>query len=149
MVQYDNHWPEHLRVAFHVLPIVAAVGALELRLFTDATKRKLPLYPLLDVQVRNVYGYDADETTIIQTFEESQGPLLTVPNGINPARNLRGDLDAVNSDTSRVEEFSQRVINSFSMSGDTGCVRCSTCQVQPTQLSPGAVLECRGWIKVD
>ena len=32
MVQYDNHWPEHLRVAFHVLPIVAAVGALELRL---------------------------------------------------------------------------------------------------------------------
>ena len=136
MVQYDNHWPEHLRVAFHVLPIVAAVGALELRLFTDATKRKLPLYPLLDVQVRNVYGYDADETTIIQTFEESQGPLLTVPNGINPARNLRGDLDAVNSDTSRVEEFSQRVINSFSMSGDTGCVRCSTCQVQPTQSSP-------------
>ena len=54
MIQYDNRWPKHLRVAFHTLPTVAAVGALELRLFTDPTKLKFQLYPLLDINRRQV-----------------------------------------------------------------------------------------------
>ena len=114
MIQYDNRWPEHLRVAFHMLPIVAAVGALELRLFADPTKRKLPLYPLLDInrqQDRMIYGWRIDQYTVRDAYDDAHPSALVVPADVpNPALSLLNDVLATTSDTPRMDEFIDGVL---------------------------------------
>ena len=115
MVQFDNRWPEHLRVAFHMQPIIAAVAALELRTFADASKRKLPLYPLLDIhrnEDRMIFGWQIDQITMRDEYDNRQPPPIEVPEYFtNAPLSLLTDVLDTTSNTDSVRINVERVLS--------------------------------------